>query len=67
MKIKYTFVTLMVSLLFISACGQKEHPYRYPCQNTDNWDKPQCQKPKCEVHRECPEHIFKNFDEMKGQ
>jgi hypothetical protein len=67
MKIKYAFIALMMPLLFVSACDRKEHPYRYACQNPANWDKPQCQKPKCEVHRECPEHIFKNFQEMKGE
>lgn len=33
--------------------------FRYPCQNPANWDKPQCQKPLCDVTRTCPEHIFK--------
>lgn len=33
--------------------------FRYPCQDPDNWDKDFCQKPKCDVTRTCPEHIFK--------
>ena len=33
--------------------------FRYPCQDPKNWDSPQCQKPECDVHRTCPEHIFK--------
>lgn len=33
--------------------------FRYPCQNPDNWDQPVCQKPKCDVTRTCPEHVFK--------
>jgi hypothetical protein len=33
--------------------------FRYPCQDPDNWDKPFCQKPACDVTRTCPEHIFK--------
>lgn len=33
--------------------------FRYPCQDPDNWDKKECQKPYCEVTRTCPEHIFK--------
>lgn len=36
-----------------------EPTFRYPCQNPDNWDTERCQKPKCDVNRECPEHIFK--------
>jgi hypothetical protein len=67
MKIKNVLIALTVPMLFLTACSGDEHPYRYACQDPANWDKPVCQKPKCEVHRECPEHIFKNFDEMKGQ
>lgn len=33
--------------------------FRYPCQDSKNWDKPYCQKPQCEVTRTCPENIFK--------
>ena len=33
--------------------------FRYPCQDPNNWDKPFCQKPICDVTRTCPEHIFK--------
>lgn len=33
--------------------------FRYPCQNPDNWDSPQCQRPLCDVTRTCPDHIFK--------
>ena len=33
--------------------------FRYPCQDPNNWDKKECQKPYCEVTRTCPEHIFK--------
>lgn len=33
--------------------------FRYPCQDPENWDKPMCQKPKCDVTRTCPEHVFK--------
>ena len=33
--------------------------FRYPCQDPENWDKPICQKPQCDVTRTCPEHVFK--------
>ena len=33
--------------------------FRYPCQDTTNWDKPICQKPACDVTRSCIEHVFK--------
>ena len=39
--------------------------FRYPCQDPDNWGKAECQKPKCEVTRTCPEHIFKGIEDEK--
>lgn len=42
--------------LLLAGCEQQ---YRYPCQDPNNWDNESCQKPLCEVNRDCPEHIFK--------
>lgn len=39
--------------------------FRYPCQDPDNWDKKECQKPTCEATRTCPEHIFKGTENEK--
>lgn len=47
------------ALILLASCGDQ---YRYPCQNPDNWEKPICQKPLCDVNRTCPEHIFKGSD-----
>ena len=33
--------------------------FRYPCQDPENWEKPICQKPACDVTRTCVEHVFK--------
>lgn len=33
--------------------------FRYPCQNPDNWETIECQRPLCDVTRSCPDHIFK--------
>lgn len=52
-------ISLALLLATLAACGDQ---YRYPCQNPDNWDKPLCQKPTCDVNRTCPEHIFKGSD-----
>jgi hypothetical protein len=40
--------------------------YRYACQNPDNWETAECQKPQCEVSRTCPEHIFKSETVVKA-
>lgn len=55
--IKLTIATLTLPTVFIlTGCEQR---YRYPCQDVNNWSTPQCQKPLCEVHRECPDLIIK--------
>jgi len=53
---KFTLVILFLPILFAAGCQER---YRYPCQDVNNWDKPMCQKPLCEVHRQCPDLIFK--------
>ena len=60
-----TLMLVFVPLLLLSGCKDQ---YRYTCQDYNNWDKPRCQKPVCEVHRDCPEHIFgPDFEQMKGK
>lgn len=40
--------------------------FRYPCQDPANWHTEACVKPACEIHRQCPEHIFdKDSDVIK--
>ena len=50
---------LLLLLLPIGLAYFSGDRYRYPCQDPNNWDKEICQKPLCDVHRSCPEHIFK--------
>jgi hypothetical protein len=41
-------------LLLAAGCNDQ---YRYPCQNPDNFHKPDCQKPKCLFTQQCPEYL----------
>lgn len=54
----FKWVLVILALPVVIAAGCQER-YRYPCQDPDNWDKAMCQKPLCEVHRSCPDLIFK--------
>jgi hypothetical protein len=55
--LKWVFIILLAPLaLAYFSDGER---FRYPCQNPDNWDKPLCQLPHCDVTRTCPQHIFK--------
>jgi hypothetical protein len=54
--IKLAIAVLALPVFIVVGCEQR---YRYPCQDPKNWDSPECQKPLCEVHRECPDLIIK--------
>jgi hypothetical protein len=58
---------LVLALVALVGC---EDRYRYPCQNPDNFHKPDCQKPKCLFTQQCPEYLVapileKQIDQTK--
>jgi hypothetical protein len=60
-------IALILVLLALVGC---EDRYRYPCQNPDNFHKPDCQKPKCLFTQQCPEYLVapileKQIDQTK--
>jgi hypothetical protein len=60
-------IALILVLLALVGC---EDRYRYPCQNPDNFHKPECQKPKCLFTQQCPEYLVapileKQIDQTK--
>ena len=50
-------ILLITAIFTLAGCEQQ---YRYPCQDPTNWEKEECQKPICEVNKDCPEYIFKD-------
>lgn len=52
-------VKMMAATAVLLALMGCEQQYRYPCHDPANWDTPRCQKPLCEINRDCPEHILK--------
>jgi hypothetical protein len=52
---KLAILVLALPVFVAAGCEQK---YRYPCQDPKNWETPACNKPLCEVHRDCPSYIF---------
>lgn len=54
--VKWLLLLLLLPLALAYFSGDR---YRYPCQDPNNWDKPMCKMPICDVNRSCPEHIFK--------
>lgn len=57
LKLVRWLLILLVLPLGLAMCSQER--FRYPCQDPANWDKDICQKPLCDVTRQCPEHVFK--------
>jgi hypothetical protein len=48
---------LVLAPVGVSGCGY-DGWVRYPCQSPENWDKPECQKPACEVTGTCPDYLL---------
>jgi hypothetical protein len=51
-------------LILLALVGCEQH-YRYPCQNPENWENKECQKPICEVNQDCPDQIFSDQKRME--
>ena len=51
----------MLGTLLLSGCGY-DGWVRYECQEYENWEKPQCIKPQCEVTGTCTEDLIKRND-----
>ena len=50
-----------LQLILVVAAGMLaagcEDRYRYTCQDPDNWNKEECQMPRCEAEGFCPDHV----------
>jgi hypothetical protein len=60
--LKWLLLLLLLLPLTLAIFGGDR--FRYPCQDPDNWDKPECQKPLCEITKQCPENLLKNGREL---
>jgi hypothetical protein len=54
---RYVVLAALVAFIVLATGGCMEDHYRYPCQNPDNFYKPDCQKPKCLFTQMCPEYL----------
>ena len=59
-KMKSKFFFILIALF--AGC---EDRYRYTCQNPDNFDLKECQKPRCLFTQTCPEYLVAPVLEKK--
>jgi hypothetical protein len=52
------FSLTIISLSLLSGCGQYQGWVRYPCQEFENWEKPECNPPQCVATGTCTKDIF---------
>jgi len=56
------YLAILILPLLVS-CSEN---YRYPCQDPDNWEKKECQKPYCSANGTCPEDLTPYEKEKVG-
>ena len=52
------FLLSTILALGLTSCGYQGF-YRYPCQNPENWEKPECNPPICEASGTCTKDMIK--------
>ena len=57
--LKYISIPAILLLLITSfvLTGGCESRFRYTCQDPENWNKAECQKPTCSATKTCPEDL----------
>lgn len=60
----YCIWGLSILLVLLTACTDS---YRYPCQDPQNWGKPECEPPACEAAGVCTKDLIKKemYDRFK--
>jgi hypothetical protein len=53
-------ILLLVGLLLLSGCKDR---FRYACQDPDNWQNEECEKPKCIASGYCTEYLITTSEE----
>jgi hypothetical protein len=56
--VKIAALIMILPAIMAAGCEQR---YRYACQDPENWAEEYCQRPLCEVHRDCPDLIIEGL------
>lgn len=55
----------LILTLLLTSCGYQGW-VRYPCQNYENWEKPECNPPQCEAIGQCTKDLLPEVDTTNG-
>ena len=58
----YCIWGLSILLVLLTGC---EDRFRYPCQDPQNWEAPDCKPPVCTVTGTCPDQLITIEKEKK--
>jgi hypothetical protein len=47
-------ILTILMFIFLTGCGDS---FRYPCQDPQNWKKPECEPPACEASGTCTKDL----------
>ncbi len=59
------FIACLLIALSLTGCGYQGW-VRYPCQEYENWQKPECQPPQCEAIGQCTKDLLPEVDTTNG-
>jgi hypothetical protein len=54
----FKIILCLLAAFTTTGCSQYQGWVRYPCQEVDNWENPECQHPRCDVTGTCPEDLL---------
>lgn len=55
-RVLLTATLVLFSFPIMSSCGYQGY-YRYPCQDPENWENEECQRPLCEIGSGCSDEL----------
>ena len=59
------FIACLLIALSLTGCGYQGW-VRYPCQEYENWQKPECKPPQCEAIGQCTKDLLPEVDTTNG-
>ena len=51
-----------LALIVIALLAGCQDRFRYPCQDSRNWEQPQCKRPTCAITGTCPDQLTRPED-----